>query len=56
MPGENKRKHLEFIQSVINRMAENSFLVQGWCVTWLLLCLLWPARIPTLDSLELLLF
>ena len=30
---ENKRKHLEFIQSVINRMARSSFLIKGWCVT-----------------------
>jgi len=30
---ENKRKHLEFIQDVINRMARNSFLIKGWCIT-----------------------
>ena len=30
---ENKHKHLEFIQSVINRMASNSFLLKGWSVT-----------------------
>lgn len=30
---ENKVKHLEFIQSVINRMAQNSFLLKGWTVT-----------------------
>ncbi len=30
---ENKRKHLEFIQNVINRMARNSFLLKGWCIT-----------------------
>lgn len=30
---ENKRKHLEFIQSVINRMASNSFMLKGWAVT-----------------------
>lgn len=29
---ENKIKHLEIIQSVINRMAANSFLIKGWCV------------------------
>ncbi|MET0626525.1 MAG: hypothetical protein ABW250_26560 [Pyrinomonadaceae bacterium] len=29
----NKLKHLEIIQGVINRMAGNSFLVKGWCVT-----------------------
>lgn len=30
---EKKLKHLEIIQVVINRMAGNSFLLKGWCVT-----------------------
>jgi hypothetical protein len=30
---ENKRKHLDYIQSVVNRMAANSFLLKGWSVT-----------------------
>ncbi|WP_235867287.1 hypothetical protein [Priestia abyssalis] len=30
---ENKIKHLEFIQNVITRMAQNSFLLKGWSVT-----------------------
>ena len=30
---ENKLKHLEFVQGVINRMARNSFLIKGWSVT-----------------------
>lgn len=30
---ESKLKHLELIQNVINRMASNSFLIKGWCVT-----------------------
>jgi uncharacterized membrane protein len=30
---ENKHKHLEFIQTVINRMAGNSFLLKGWAIT-----------------------
>lgn len=30
---ENKRKHLEFIQGVINRMAGNSFFLKGWAIT-----------------------
>jgi hypothetical protein len=30
---ENKRKHLEFIQSVIARMNSNSFLIKGWAIT-----------------------
>lgn len=30
---EEKLKHLEMIQGVINRMAGNSFLLKGWSVT-----------------------
>jgi len=30
---DNKRKHLEFIQDVIKRMASNSFLLRGWSIT-----------------------
>lgn len=30
---ENKLKYLEMIQSVINRMAANSFALKGWAVT-----------------------
>ena len=30
---EEKVRHLEFIQSAINRMANNSFLLKGWAVT-----------------------
>lgn len=30
---ENKLKHLEFIQAVVARMNQNSFLVKGWAVT-----------------------
>ena len=30
--GENKRKHLEFIQNAIDRMARNSFLIKGWTI------------------------
>ena len=29
----NKHKHLEFLQTVINRMAGNSFLLKGWTIT-----------------------
>lgn len=28
----DKHKHMEFIQSVINRMAHNSFLIKGWSI------------------------
>ncbi len=30
---EDKRKHLDFIQAVISRLAGNSFLLKGWAVT-----------------------
>lgn len=30
---ENKNKHLELIQGVINRMSSNSFALKGWAVT-----------------------
>lgn len=30
---ESKIKHLEFIQSVLNRFNGNCFLIKGWCVT-----------------------
>jgi len=30
---ENKLKHLEFIQSVVNRLATGSFLIKGWVIT-----------------------
>ena len=29
---ENKRKHLELIQGVVNRLSTNSFLLKGWSV------------------------
>ncbi|MDH3663639.1 MAG: hypothetical protein OEU92_27105 [Alphaproteobacteria bacterium] len=29
---ENKIKHLEFIQGVVNRLSTNSFLLKGWSV------------------------
>ena len=29
----NKHKHLGFIQEVINRMANHSFLIKGWTIT-----------------------
>ena len=30
---EEKMKHLEMIQSVVTRMASNSFMLKGWAVT-----------------------
>lgn len=32
---EKKHEHLEMIQGVINRMANNSFMLKGWAVTLL---------------------
>lgn len=29
----NKVKHLEMIQAIINRMAHNSFMIKGWSIT-----------------------
>ena len=28
-------KHLDYIQNVINRMANNSFLIKGWTITFI---------------------
>jgi hypothetical protein len=33
MSTELKAKHLEFVQTTIGRMANNSFLLKGWAVT-----------------------
>ncbi len=30
---EDKRKHLELIQGVVNRLAGNSFMLKGWALT-----------------------
>jgi|SRR3989339_105520 len=30
---DNKQKHLEFIQTAINRMAGNLFFLRGWTIT-----------------------
>jgi hypothetical protein len=30
---ESKIKHLEFVQTIIGRMAQNSFLLKGWLMT-----------------------
>lgn len=30
---DNKIKHLELIQGIINRMSSNSFMLKGWAVT-----------------------
>jgi hypothetical protein len=33
MDTPNKHKHLEFVQTVLNRMAANLFLLKGWSIT-----------------------
>lgn len=33
MVEEDSLKHLEFIQNIVTRMANNSFLLKGWTVT-----------------------
>lgn len=30
---DNKHKHLDYIQNVVDRMARNSFMLKGWAVT-----------------------
>lgn len=33
MDTPNKHKHLEFVQTAVNRMAGNLFLLKGWSIT-----------------------
>lgn len=44
----NKLKHLEMIQAIITRMAQNSFMVKGWALT-LVVALF--AFVPKVESL-----
>lgn len=30
---EEKVRHLEMVQKIISRLANNSFLIKGWCIT-----------------------
>ena len=30
---DDKKKHLEFLQLALNRMASNSFILKGWNIT-----------------------
>lgn len=41
---EQKLKHLEFIQGVINRLATNSFQMKGWSVVLVAAILVLLAR------------
>ena len=42
----NKLEHLKIIQSIISRMAGNSFLLKGWCVTLVSAILALAAKEP----------
>ena len=42
---EQKLKHLEFIQNIINRMARNSFVIKGWTLLLVAAFLAFIARI-----------
>jgi len=33
VPGEQRAKHLEFLQSAVARLSTNSFLIKGWTMT-----------------------
>ena len=46
----NKLKHLEFIQGVINRLATNSFQMKGWTVVLVAAILVLLARENCLDA------
>ena len=46
----NKLKHLEFIQGVINRLATNSFQMKGWTVVLVAAILVLLARENRLDT------
>ena len=41
---DNKIKHLEFIQGVVNRLASDSFRMKGWCVVLVAALFILPAR------------
>ncbi len=47
---ENKLKHLELIQGVINRLATNSFQLKGWAVVLVAAILVILAREGRLDA------
>jgi hypothetical protein len=42
----NKLEHLKMIQTIISRMAGNSFLIKGWCVTLVAAILALAAKEP----------
>lgn len=46
-------KHLEITQGVINRLANNSFLIKGWSMTILAAAILFLARVESENSVYL---
>jgi hypothetical protein len=46
-------KHLEITQGVINRLANNSFLIKGWSMTILAAAILFIARVESDNSVYL---
>lgn len=52
----NKIKHLEFLQSIINRMGSHSFLIKGWSVTLAVAILAFTAKSGNTDYVFSLLF
>lgn len=53
---EAELKHLEFIQGVIARLANNSFLLKGWSVTLVAAILALTVRNPSVYTVLLALF
>lgn len=47
---EKKIKHLEFIQVVINRLAQNSFMLKGWTVTLLAAIFVFANKSDNMDK------
>lgn len=52
---ENKIKHLEMIQSIIKRMAQNSFMIKGWTMTLVVAVVAFVPKVAYLFILTLLL-
>ena len=54
MDGEERVvKHLEITQGIINRLANNSFLIKGWSMTILAAAMLFIARVESANSVYL---
>lgn len=53
---QNKHKHLEFIQGVINRMAGNLFFLRGWTITLIVALFAFLAKDSNLDYIFIIYF